>query len=122
MKTKWQGLWYNGHGVYSGQTVKASDIPKHARLIIRHNKYWDKESNRPRFVWCFASGDEAKAITLDPEDYHSVIDELQDEIKALKEQINEMYTRDQVQYAINRAAEDGASGYGWGDNIVEDYL
>ena len=121
MKTKYEGLWHNGH-VYSGRTIKKSDIPKYARLIIMENKYWEEESNRPRFVYCFASGDEANAITLDPEEYHSVIDELQDEIKALKEQIDSMYTAEQVQYAINCAAEDGKRGYGWGDNIVSDYL
>lgn len=33
-----------------------------------------------------------------------------------------LYTKAEVQYAINRASEDGMRGYGWGDNIVEDYL
>ena len=122
MKTKWEGLWYNGHGVYSGKTIKKSDIPTYARLIIRHNKYWNEENNHPRFVYCFASGDEFKVLTLESEDYHNIIDELENKIKDLEEQIDKMYTYDQVQYAINCAAEDGARGYGWGDNIVTDYL
>lgn len=123
VKTEWEGLWFQREGVYSGKTIKKADIPSYARLIVRFNRYYEKDSSRPRFVYCFASGDSEKAITIEKtyEEYMT-LEEMADRIKELEEQVENMYTYEQVQYAINRAAEDGARGYGWGDNIVSDYL
>ena len=64
-KTKWLGLWKQRDAVYSGQTIKREEIPEHAKLIIRYNKFYDKDSNAPRFVYCFANGNAARAITTD---------------------------------------------------------
>lgn len=57
------------------------------------------------------------------------IEENPEEISDLsKETIKEicikyhLYTEEQVQYAIDRASDDGASGYTWGCNIVDDYI
>jgi len=38
----------------------------------------------------------------------------------VKEEISNMYTYEEVQYAINRATQDAENGYT--DNIVSDYL
>jgi hypothetical protein len=116
-KTKWYGLWKNRQGVYSGQIIKKADIPKYARLVIRFNKYYDADSNKPKFVYCFASGEKEKAITIenDTKEFISRVEELEEELDG-------MYTRDQVQYCINRALEYGRQGYYAGDIIVEDFV
>lgn len=64
-RTKWEGLWKQREGIYSGKTIKKSDIPAYARLIVRHNKFYEADSSRPRFVYLFASGDAADAITIE---------------------------------------------------------
>ena len=98
--------------------------------MVKKNAFWHRENpnNRPKFVYCFMQGTEKSAITL--EERREYTDELEDEItelkakiKELEEQIENMYTHEQVQYAINCAAEDGARGYyGYNDNIVSDYI
>lgn len=89
-KTEWKGLWNNREGVYSGQVIKKSDIPDYARLIVRYNKYYDKDSNRPRFVYCFANGDAAKAITMkvDKEEYKETVN-LKEKAEELAEVMRE---------------------------------
>lgn len=85
-KTQWQGLWYQREGVYSGYVIKKADIPEKARLILRYNKYYDKDSNKPRFVYCFANGDSADAITMqvEHEEYVS-LEDLTSKIEELAE-------------------------------------
>ena len=51
MNTKWMGLWsQNRQGFYAGQVIKKQDIPKYTRIVLRYNKFYEKDSNRPRFV------------------------------------------------------------------------
>ena len=85
-KTQWQGLWYQREGVYSGYVIKKADIPEKARLILRYNKYYDKDSNKPRFVYCFANGGSADAITMqvEHEEYVS-LEDLTSKIEELAE-------------------------------------
>lgn len=85
-KTEWKGLWFKREGVYSGEVLKKSDIPPYARLILRYNKFYEKGSNRPKFVYCFANGDAADAITLkqETEEYVS-FSELTDKLEELAE-------------------------------------
>ena len=107
--TKWMGLWAQEKpAFYAGQVIKKADIPKYTRIVLRYNKYYEKDSSRPRFVYCFADSDgyAEKCIPIEFEE----------------ESGDRLYTHDEVQYAINRASEDGARGYGYGDNIVSDYL
>lgn len=89
VKTQWLGLWKNRDAVYSGQVIKKADIPSYSRLIVRYNKFYEKDSNKPMFVYCFANGDAANAITVkaDTEDYISLsrADEILDKIDELKE-------------------------------------
>ena len=61
MITKWQGLWpQERNGFYAGRVIKKSEIPKYTRIVLRYNKFYEKDSNRPRFVYCFADSDEYK--------------------------------------------------------------
>jgi len=119
-KTSWEGLWFQRPGIYSGKTIKKSDIPAYSRLIIRFNKYWEKDSSRPKYVYCFAEGNAATAITLSKDEYVSAIQALENRICELEEQIESMYTYEQVNRAVRRAAEDGLNGYT--DVLASDYL
>ena len=76
LKTKWEGLWKQRDGVYSSYVLKKEDIPPYSKLIVRHNKYYEKDSTKPRFIFCFANGDSEKAITLktEKEDFISMIE------------------------------------------------
>lgn len=70
MNTKWQGLWaQERQGFYAGQVIKKTDIPAYTRIVMRYNKYYEKDSNRPRFVYCFADseGYENKCIQIEQE-------------------------------------------------------
>ena len=60
-KSQWLGLWNNRSGVYSGQLINKKDIPtgkgEKVRLILRYNKFYEADTNRPRFVYCFADSE-----------------------------------------------------------------
>lgn len=80
MNTKWEGLWgQERQGFYSGRIIKKSDIPSYTRIVLRYNKFYEKEGNKPRFIYCFADseGYEEKCIQLEYEDsLQSKIDKL----------------------------------------------
>ena len=82
MNTKWKGLWsQDRQGFYAGQVIKKSDIPKYTRIVLRYNKYYEKDSTRPRFVYCFADseGYAEKCVQIEYEEsVQSKIDELAD--------------------------------------------
>ena len=68
MTTKWMGLWaQERQAFYAGQVIKKTDIPKYTRIVLRYNKYYEKDSNRPRFVYCFADseGYESKCVPVE---------------------------------------------------------
>lgn len=120
-KTSWEGLWFQRPGVYSGKKIKKSDIPAYSRLIVRFNKYWEKDSLRPKYVYCFAQEDASNAITMElSRDEYVAFEDLKNRIFELEEQIESMYTYEQVNRAVRRAAEDGQNGYT--DVIASDYL
>ena len=126
-QTEWYGLWKNG-GVYSGYTIKKEDIPPYSKIVLRFNKFYKKDSGRPRFQYCFANGDAAYALTVELSDEEAEtigalkarIKELEEQIDELEEQIDDMYTYDQVTSAVRAAAQDGLNG--WTDVIASDYL
>jgi hypothetical protein len=114
-KTEWKGLWRNRAGVYSGQVLKKADIPKYARLIVRKNRFYDADSNRPMFVYTFAQGEASDAITIKTEKPSSGA---------------RWYTREQIEEILERSryfAEDYVYDiYGYSLNIglpnVDDIL
>lgn len=103
--TKWEGLWAQVRsGVYAGKVIKKSDIPKYTRLIVMHNRYWKKENNTPRYVYCFADseGYEDKCIDLR-------IDEgrpHKEDGTYYDEDGERLYTKDEVRKIINGTVED----------------
>lgn len=116
-KTKWEGLWKNREGVYSGKTIKTTDIPPYAKLIIRYNKYYESDSNRPRFVYTFAQKDAANAITLTMEE---------DEYISLEdaEELSEMrcFSDEQLQELINKIAVAAGGDREYGEHIISDFV
>lgn len=129
-RTNWNGLWKNREGVYSGQTIAKKDIPPYSRLIIRYNKFYEKDSNLPRFVFCFANGEASKAITMErkstdvwaeyDEDTDAFYDNEGNRLYTEEEVEENYYTYEDVQRAIDGATRDAINGYT--DNIVSDYL
>lgn len=85
MDTKWLGLWaQERQGFYAGRVIKKAEIPKYTRLILRYNKFYEKEGNKPRFVYCFADskGYESKCVPVEHEDsLQSKIDKLKGILK-----------------------------------------
>lgn len=66
--TKWEGLWAQGRqAFYAGKVIKKADIPKYTRIVLRYNKYYEKGSTKPRFVYCFADseGYESKCVPVE---------------------------------------------------------
>lgn len=107
-RTEWKGLWRNRAGVYSGQVLKKADIPKYARLIVRKNRFYDADSNRPMFVYTFAQGEASDAITI----------ETRDTVQDLAKRYN-LYTREEVETIVKRCAEDVADSINYGESANE---
>ena len=131
-RSSWEGLWWHPECQYfSSAVISLAQLKKfkgNVRLYVKKNKYFNNgENGRPNYKFCLCDAKSANIREFQIED----IDE-EDEFErlytqaeldaAIEKAIEGMYSYDQVQYAINRAAEDGARGYGWGDNIVSDYL
>ena len=102
MTTKWLGLWSQERaGFYAGQVIKKADIPKYTRIVLRYNKFYEKDSNRPRFVYCFADseGYADKCIQMDYEEEYA----------------DRLYTREEVRKIINGTVD--AVKYGVDDPL-----
>lgn len=66
--TKWEGLWeQKRQAFYAGKVIKKADIPKYTRIVLRYNKYYEKGSTKPRFIYCFADseGYESKCVPVE---------------------------------------------------------
>ncbi len=66
---KMQGLWAQRQGWYASKTISKKELldligdTEQIKLILRYNKFYEKERNRPRFVFSFASANAADEIT-----------------------------------------------------------
>lgn len=74
--TKWEGLWNKRPGIYGSRVFRKKNLPDKFRIIVRYNKFYEKDSSRPRFVFCIADGDAAEAIELDMREYGPDLDQL----------------------------------------------
>lgn len=107
MNTKWKGLWpQERHGFYAGQVIKKADIPKYTRIVLRYNKFYERGSNKPRFVYCFAdsAGYENKCIQLETEEGERV------------------FTESEVQEIINKCACYVGGEGEYGEHLVSDFI
>lgn len=105
MTTKWMGLWAQERpAFYAGQVIKKSDIPKYTRLILRFNKYYEKDSNRPKFVYCFADaeGYESKCVPLElDEDIDIDVARKDEDGNYYTSEGERLYTREDARAIIN---------------------
>ena len=109
MTTKWLGLWgQERQGFYAGQVIKKKDITAYTRLVLRYNKFYEKDSNKPRFVYCFA----------DSEGYADKCIEI--EYEEDEEDGERLYTREEVEKVLHGAIRDVEDGYT--DLVIEDYV
>lgn len=103
--TKWMGLWkQERQGFYAGQVIKKGEIPKYTRIVLRYNKFYDKDSNRPKFVYCFADseGYESKCVPIELEE-KSYKD---DDGTYYTETGERLYTREDARAIINGTVRD----------------
>ena len=88
MTTNWFGLWAQDRpGVYAGQVIKKSDIPKYTRIVMRNNKFYEKDGNRPKFVYCFADSEGYKDKCI-PVEYNKSTQKKVDELAELLREAN----------------------------------
>jgi len=109
-KTKWEGLWQSRQGVYSGATIKKKDIPTYARLVVRYNKFYEKDSNRPKFVYCFADSEAYKdmCVPIEIEEYESTSEQfakLDELVEVMREGHANGYKMELPSQSLNRAKE-----------------
>ena len=121
MVTKWLGLWkQEKEGVYSGQVIKKADIPKYTRIVLRYNKYYDKDLNRPRFVYCFADseGYEEMCVPIEADEDERPYEENGEYYTADGDRL---YTESEVQEMLNKCAVYVGGDSEWGMHLVSDY-
>ena len=86
------------------KSSKKTDIPKYTRLVMRYNKFYDKDSNRPRFVYCFADseGYEGGCIQVELDNGKPY----KDGETYYTEDGDRLYTKDEVRKIINGTVSD----------------
>lgn len=105
MNTKWQGLWsQEREAYYAGPVIKKADIPKYTRLVLRYNKLYKADSNRPRFVYFFADaeGYEDRCVPIELEERKPY---LEDDVYYTGEG-DRLYTEEEVRAIINGTVAD----------------
>lgn len=106
--TKWLGLWkQERQGFYAGQVIKKGEIPKYTRIVLRYNKYYDKDSSRPRFVYCFADseGYASKCVPIELEESED-LPYKGDDGNYYTETGERLYTREDARAIINGTFRD----------------
>ena len=120
--TKWMGLWsQDRQGFYAGKVIKKADIPKYTRVVLRYNKYYEKDGNRPRFIYCFADseGYESRCVPIEVAERQPY----KEDGTYFTEDGDRLFTRDEARAIINGTV--GAVEYGEHDplNILpEDFI
>ena len=123
--TKYEGLWAQGRqGFYAGKVINKKDIPNYTRLVIRYNKFYEKDGNRPRFVYCFADakGYENKCVPLEYEENAEGAPYKGEDGNYYTESGDRLYTRDDARAIIDGTFDDVKFGISdpW-DILPEDF-
>ena len=126
-KTDWKGLWLDAErGVCVSESINFSELRKFkgvAKILVIKNKFYKEGTRRPIYVFSIQDAKAEISKTIDIVDTTKPEYAKQDENGVWRTNLGErLYTKEEVQYCINRAAEDGERGYGYGENIVDDYL
>ena len=75
VKSNWMGLWKQREGLYKSYALTQEQIkklPKKTRILLRYNKFYEADSNRPKFVFSFADAEAAESISFELQDYSGV--------------------------------------------------
>lgn len=124
MLTNWLGLWaQERQGFYAGQVIKKSDITDFTHIIVRYNKFYEKCSNRPRFIYCFAdsNGYEQKCVPIEKNSKYAYYDN--DAECFFDEDGSRLFTRDEVRAIINGTVSDVEYGiHDPFDILPEDFI
>ena len=105
MNTKWGGLWEQKRkGMFAGKVIAKKDIPAHTRIILMKNRFYEKDSDKPRFIYCFADSEGYKSKCV-----HVEIEESE-----------RLFTEDDV-YRIIHGIEN-EYGLPYGEILIGDYL
>lgn len=135
-RSKWFGLWNNSENHYMiSQPINIDEIREFTesesfRLILKRNKHYMKDGNRPYYVFaignCYNSA--YKTITSEDMQYSDLVSNIkemsEDELVKFIEKVNgtRLFTYEEVRTVKNGACEDGRCGYSGGDLLVEDYV
>lgn len=128
MKTKWLGLWkQEREGFYAGQVIKKSEIPKYTRIVLRYNKWYEKDGNKPRFIFSFADseGYEKLCIPIEiaNEDMETVFCKKDADGRYYDENGERLFTREEARKIINGTYADCAYGFSdTYDTLPEDFV
>ena len=128
LQSKYEGLWYHPetHGMISN-VISLGTLKKfkgNVRVYVRKNKFYEKDSNRPNYVFSIkeVSSPVFKNLEVEAERAPDKYAEMNDDGYWYTSDGERLFTRDEVQYAIDRASDDGARGFTSGNNLVSDYL
>lgn len=133
-RSKWFGLWNNDEKHYMvSQPIKIDDLKDFTesdnfRLILKKNKYYEKNTNRPYYNFaignCYASAN--NQITSKDMQYDDLDDELSEmseyEIRdyILEKYDIKLFTYEEVREVMREANYDGTQHIT--DIILEDYI
>ena len=111
-RTSFEGLWWHAESnCFTSAVISLAQLRKfkgNVRMVVKKNQFYNGgENGRPNYIFSLYDAKSDNPVEL----------EVQSECNESGER---MYSREEVQYAIDRAAEDGRRGYF--DNIVKDYL
>lgn len=133
-RSKWFGLWNNSDKHYMvSQPINIESLKDfiesdNFRLIVKKNKYYEKESNRPYYNFAIGNcyGSANKEITSKDMQYDDLDDKLNEmseyEIRnyILEKYDIKLYTYDEIKKVMHEANYDGEQGFT--DIILEDYI
>ena len=127
-RTKWQGLWYHPESYsYTSATLNLADIKSfkgNVRIIVKKNKFYEKDSNKPNYVFMLVDSDSEKYSLWEVEDDEDNEDRpYREEGNFYTGEGKRLYTEKEAQRAINMAVCDavGHDGY-YGEFLVSDYV
>ena len=95
---EWKGLWYQeGNKFYNGQSFNLDEIgeTKNAKVIMRHNPYWNKENNTPRYQYKVVPID--YEVDSDDYNYYSANEVLDDSARIIGLMIDDIMSGDYSQ-------------------------
>lgn len=90
MKSQYEGLWKSERtGWYCSKPMTQADIkklPKKCRILMRYNKYYEKDSNKPNFIFAFADAEGMEAVTIesDKKEYVSELDSIKSKLSEIR--------------------------------------